>query len=132
MRRSCGASWVNSVRLPPLFSLTRPETDSNVFSPVDALRFLRAQNVIHRDIKPQVRFLFVDVHSSRRRPFFSLQNLLLQPAGAADLAAGHPPGIPVLKVADFGFARWLPSQSMAETLCGSPFVPSSLPLSSPH
>ncbi|GAA6059490.1 hypothetical protein JCM10212_002233 [Sporobolomyces blumeae] len=67
---------------------------------VDALRFLRAQNVIHRDIKPQ--------------------NLLLQPASAADLAAGHPPGIPVLKVADFGFARWLPSQSMAETLCGSP------------
>ncbi|GAA5961702.1 hypothetical protein JCM21900_000638 [Sporobolomyces salmonicolor] len=67
---------------------------------VDALRFLRAQNVIHRDIKPQ--------------------NLLLQPAFAADLAAGHPPGIPVLKVADFGFARWLPSQSMAETLCGSP------------
>ncbi|GAA5936528.1 serine/threonine protein kinase ATG1 [Sporobolomyces koalae] len=67
---------------------------------VDALRFLRAQNVIHRDIKPQ--------------------NLLLQPASADDLAAGHPPGIPVLKVADFGFARWLPSQSMAETLCGSP------------
>ncbi|GAA6004273.1 serine/threonine protein kinase ATG1 [Rhodotorula paludigena] len=67
---------------------------------VDALRFLRSQNVIHRDIKPQ--------------------NLLLQPAAAADLAAGHAPGIPVLKVADFGFARWLPSQSMAETLCGSP------------
>ncbi|BGP48851.1 Serine/threonine-protein kinase [Rhodotorula kratochvilovae] len=67
---------------------------------VDALRFLRSQNVIHRDIKPQ--------------------NLLLQPASAADLTAGHPPGIPVLKVADFGFARWLPSQSMAETLCGSP------------
>ncbi|GAA5826533.1 hypothetical protein JCM3770_006373 [Rhodotorula araucariae] len=67
---------------------------------VDALRFLRSQNVIHRDIKPQ--------------------NLLLQPASAADIAAGHPPGIPVLKVADFGFARWLPSQSMAETLCGSP------------
>ncbi|GAA5826401.1 hypothetical protein JCM11251_002352 [Rhodosporidiobolus azoricus] len=51
------------------------------------------------------------------------KNLLLQPAGAADLAAGHPPGIPVLKVADFGFARWLPSQSMAETLCGSPDSP---------
>ncbi|KAK4054701.1 Serine/threonine-protein kinase [Microbotryomycetes sp. JL221] len=67
---------------------------------VDALRFLRAQNVIHRDIKPQ--------------------NLLLKPADASDLAAGHPPGIPVLKVADFGFARWLPQQSLAETLCGSP------------
>ncbi|KAL8293679.1 hypothetical protein RQP46_000380 [Phenoliferia psychrophenolica] len=67
---------------------------------LDALRFLRSQNVIHRDIKPQ--------------------NLLLQPAEAEDLAVGHPPGIPVLKVADFGFARWLPQQSMAETLCGSP------------
>ncbi|KAM0753377.1 kinase-like protein [Meredithblackwellia eburnea MCA 4105] len=67
---------------------------------LDALRFLHSQNVIHRDIKPQ--------------------NLLLQPANAEDLAAGHPPGIPVLKVADFGFARWLPQQSLAETLCGSP------------
>ncbi|KWU43996.1 kinase-like protein, partial [Rhodotorula sp. JG-1b] len=67
---------------------------------VDGLRFMRNANVIHRDIKPQ--------------------NLLLQPATASELAAGHPPGIPVLKVADFGFARWLPSQSMAETLCGSP------------
>ena len=28
--------------------------------------------------------------------------------------------LPVLKVADFGFARYLPSTSMAETLCGSP------------
>ncbi|GAA5873370.1 hypothetical protein JCM3774_000761 [Rhodotorula dairenensis] len=67
---------------------------------VDGLRFMRNANVIHRDIKPQ--------------------NLLLQPATASELAAGHPPGIPILKVADFGFARWLPSQSMAETLCGSP------------
>ncbi|SCV69825.1 BQ2448_1219 [Microbotryum intermedium] len=67
---------------------------------VDALRFLRSKNVIHRDIKPQ--------------------NLLLKPANAEDLAMGHPPGIPVLKVADFGFARWLPQQSLAETLCGSP------------
>lgn len=33
---------------------------------------------------------------------------------------GHPPGIPQLKVADFGFARSLPAASLAETLCGSP------------
>jgi len=32
----------------------------------------------------------------------------------------HPLGVPVLKVADFGFARILPSTMMAETLCGSP------------
>lgn len=55
---------------------------------------------MHRDIKPQ--------------------NLLLQPADAAALANGHPVGIPVLRVADFGFARNLPAAAMAETLCGSP------------
>ncbi|GAA96795.1 uncharacterized protein L969DRAFT_79771 [Mixia osmundae IAM 14324] len=65
-----------------------------------ALEFLRSSNIIHRDIKPQ--------------------NLLLQPATETDLAGGHPLGIPILKVADFGFARFLPQASMAETLCGSP------------
>ena len=50
------------------------------------------------------------------------QNLLLQPASETDVAAGHPLGIPLLKVADFGFARILPASAMAETLCGSPWV----------
>ncbi|CED82805.1 ulk ulk protein kinase [Phaffia rhodozyma] len=65
-----------------------------------ALKFLRSQNLIHRDIKPQ--------------------NLLLQPPTLVQLAGGHPLGIPILKVADFGFARFLEGASMAETLCGSP------------
>ncbi|WVO15011.1 serine/threonine-protein kinase ATG1 [Cryptococcus depauperatus] len=65
-----------------------------------AIKFLRQQNLMHRDIKPQ--------------------NLLLQPATEAEVAEGHPYGIPVLKVADFGFARILPAAAMAETLCGSP------------
>ena len=30
--------------------------------------------------------------------------------------------MPILKVADFGFARILPNQTMAETLCGSPYA----------
>ncbi|KAJ2983122.1 hypothetical protein NUW54_g10666 [Trametes sanguinea] len=47
-------------------------------------------------------------------------NLLLTPAGPDEYAKGHPVGVPVLKVADFGFARFLPSAMMAETLCGSP------------
>jgi serine/threonine-protein kinase ULK/ATG1 len=70
------------------------------------LRFLRGQTIVHRDIKPQ--------------------NLLLQPPNDQDIKSGHPPGIPVLQVADFGFARFLPQQSMAETLCGSPLVKSLL------
>ncbi|KAI0643789.1 Pkinase-domain-containing protein [Trametes meyenii] len=65
-----------------------------------AVKFLRQRNLIHRDIKPQ--------------------NLLLNPSGPDEHARGHPVGIPVLKVADFGFARFLPQAMMAETLCGSP------------
>ncbi|KAJ9127506.1 hypothetical protein QFC24_000915 [Naganishia onofrii] len=66
----------------------------------DALKFLRSKNLIHRDLKPQ--------------------NLLLQPPTEAEYASGHPLGIPMLKVADFGFARSLPAAALAETLCGSP------------
>jgi serine/threonine-protein kinase ULK2 len=65
-----------------------------------ALKFLRQRDLIHRDIKPQ--------------------NLLLRPPGNEDLVRGHPLGVPLLKVADFGFARSLPNAMMAETLCGSP------------
>jgi serine/threonine-protein kinase ULK/ATG1 len=45
---------------------------------------------------------------------------LLHPPTEEEYAQGHPYGIPVLKVADFGFARILPAATMAETLCGSP------------
>eukprot|EP00873_Tetraselmis_striata_P005776 jgi/Tetstr1/426040/TSEL_016384.t1 len=54
------------------------------------LKELRALNLIHRDLKPQ--------------------NLLLSGAGPDA----------VLKIADFGFARDLQPQGLAETLCGSP------------
>ncbi|MCO5597738.1 hypothetical protein L7F22_051819 [Adiantum nelumboides] len=54
------------------------------------LQVLRANNLIHRDLKPQ--------------------NLLLS---SSDTNA-------VLKIADFGFARSLQPQGLAETLCGSP------------
>lgn len=70
-----------------------------------ALEFLRKNQLIHRDIKPQ--------------------NLLLCPPKKTEkeaLDSGFKGlwELPVLKLADFGFARILPSTSMAETLCGSP------------
>ncbi len=82
--------------LPPSFE---SDLDALLFI-ARALKFLRQRNLIHRDIKPQ--------------------NLLLCPPGNDDLARGHPLGVPLLKVADFGFARSLPNAMMAETLCGSP------------
>lgn len=55
-----------------------------------ALKILWENNLIHRDLKPQ--------------------NLLLQSNGK-DL---------ILKIADFGFARYVEPSDLAETLCGSP------------
>ncbi|ORZ00507.1 kinase-like domain-containing protein [Syncephalastrum racemosum] len=60
-----------------------------------ALEFLREKNLVHRDIKPQ--------------------NLLLIPPSTNDDDA-----LPLLKVADFGFARFLADATLADTLCGSP------------
>ncbi|GAB5593238.1 Serine/threonine-protein kinase [Umbelopsis nana] len=66
-----------------------------------ALEFLRSQNLVHRDIKPQ--------------------NLLLVPSADDENNDGIGfSNLPRLKVADFGFARFLPSSSLADTLCGSP------------
>ncbi|KAN0064114.1 Serine/threonine-protein kinase [Thecaphora frezii] len=65
-----------------------------------ALEFMRGRDIVHRDIKPQ--------------------NLLLQPPESAFVELGNPREIPQVKVADFGFARHLGNNVLAETLCGSP------------
>lgn len=70
-----------------------------------ALSFLREKSLVHRDIKPQNLLLCPPVHSKEE----------FEAAGFVGLWE-----LPVLKIADFGFARFLPSTSMAETLCGSP------------
>ncbi|XP_057464025.1 serine/threonine-protein kinase ATG1a isoform X1 [Actinidia eriantha] len=54
------------------------------------LQVLHVNRLIHRDLKPQ--------------------NLLLSTNGE----------IPLLKIGDFGFARYLAPQGLADTLCGSP------------
>ena len=82
-----------------------------------ALEFLRAKNLVHRDLKPQNLLLnpppaWIAKEKPENRPFAKSRDSLKPVAGLESL--------PFLKIADFGFARHLPTTTMAETLCGSP------------
>lgn len=82
-----------------------------------ALEYLRRRNLIHRDIKPQNLLLnpspaYMSRQPPEDVPLAASEHSLIPTVGVASL--------PMLKIADFGFARHLPSTSMAETLCGSP------------
>ncbi|CDQ98775.1 unnamed protein product [Oncorhynchus mykiss] len=61
-----------------------------------AMRILNSKGIIHRDLKPQNILLS---YTSRKRS--SIHGIRI-------------------KIADFGFARYLQSNMMAATLCGSP------------
>ncbi|KAK5134290.1 hypothetical protein LTR08_006719 [Meristemomyces frigidus] len=82
-----------------------------------ALEYLRVRNLIHRDIKPQNLLLNpAPSFMSRQRP----EDVPLAASEHSFVQAVGVETLPMLKIADFGFARHLPSTSMAETLCGSP------------
>lgn len=82
-----------------------------------ALEFLRVKNFIHRDVKPQNLLLdpspqYYKHAKPEHIPYAAHERSMVPAAGIESL--------PTLKLADFGFARSLPSTSLAETLCGSP------------
>lgn len=84
---------------------------------VSALQFLRNGNFVHRDVKPQNLLLlpspdYRESHKATKPILTGSQDSLIPMAGLTSL--------PMLKLADFGFARVLPSTTLAETLCGSP------------
>ncbi|KAK6067646.1 serine threonine-protein kinase ATG1 [Seiridium cupressi] len=82
-----------------------------------ALQFLRQGNFVHRDVKPQNLLLLPSVQyrasNGEARAVLSASRDSLTPAVGLE-------SLPMLKLADFGFARVLPATSLAETLCGSP------------
>ncbi|EAW10371.1 serine/threonine protein kinase ATG1 [Aspergillus clavatus NRRL 1] len=86
-----------------------------------ALKFLRDRNLIHRDIKPQ-NLLLCPSPSSYRSGAGSGAATVVPFKGCEDSfnPATGVDSLPLLKIADFGFARSLPATSLAETLCGSP------------
>jgi serine/threonine-protein kinase ULK/ATG1 len=82
-----------------------------------AMEFLRGRGLIHRDVKPQNLLLLPSptyLAKAKDRPLvMSASRESLYPRVGLE-------SLPVLKLADFGFARSLPPTSLAETLCGSP------------
>ncbi|KAK4123926.1 Pkinase-domain-containing protein [Parathielavia appendiculata] len=82
-----------------------------------ALSFLRKANLIHRDVKPQNLLL---LPSPQYREANKMAKQILSASHDSLTPATGLPSLPMLKLADFGFARVLPSTSLAETLCGSP------------
>ncbi|KAK1750677.1 Serine/threonine-protein kinase ATG1 [Echria macrotheca] len=82
-----------------------------------ALKFLREANLVHRDVKPQNLLL---LPSPQWREVNKTAKQILSGSHDSLTPAAGLPSLPMLKLADFGFARVLPSTSLAETLCGSP------------
>ena len=90
-----------------------------------ALKFLWQKQFIHRDIKPQNLLLsdFLPIEELNDNPPKEVYVHTHNHHDTTTTTTTSNVGINskfCLKIADFGFARHLQSQSLAETLCGSP------------
>ncbi|CAG8957005.1 hypothetical protein HYFRA_00012485 [Hymenoscyphus fraxineus] len=82
-----------------------------------AMEFMRARDLMHRDIKPQNLLLVPPPdYLARSNDKMMVMSAYEKP----DVPMAGLTSLPLLKIADFGFARSLPKTSLAETLCGSP------------
>lgn len=109
-----------------------------------AMRLLHSKGIIHRDLKPQN--ILLSNPAGRRANPNSIRVKIGQPrAGGRGGAPGRAPVLTQLTsasrgtsrgdfgfgfvspAADFGFARYLQSNMMAATLCGSPMYMVCLP-----
>ncbi len=108
---------VRKYPMPPAGGLNEVVVRHFLKQLASAMEFLRDRNFIHRDVKPQNLLLLP-----------APQYLASQKDHPLVMTASTEPvipmvglnSLPMLKIADFGFARSLPSTSLAETLCGSP------------
>ncbi|KAL8750796.1 MAG: hypothetical protein Q9199_006840 [Rusavskia elegans] len=116
-RHEATADMVRKYPNPPAGGLNEVVVRHFLKQLASALEFLREGNFIHRDVKPQNLLLdpsplFYAEAKPEAVPYAAHEKSLIPVAGVESL--------PTLKIADFGFARSLPSTSLAETLCGSP------------
>lgn len=116
-RHEATADMIRKYPNPPAGGLNEVVVRHFLKQLASALEFLREGNFIHRDVKPQNLLLdpsplFYAKAKPEAVPYAAHEKSLIPVAGVESL--------PTLKIADFGFARSLPSTSLAETLCGSP------------
>lgn len=116
-RHEATADMIRKYPNPPAGGLNEVVVRHFLKQLASALEFLREGNFIHRDVKPQNLLLdpsplFLAKAKPETVPYAAHDKSLIPATGIESL--------PTLKIADFGFARSLPSTSLAETLCGSP------------
>jgi serine/threonine-protein kinase ULK/ATG1 len=109
---------VRKYPIPPVGGLNEVVVRHFLKQLASAMEFLRDRNFIHRDVKPQNLLLLPSPDylekTKQDRP------LVMSASNEAMIPMVGLTSLPMLKIADFGFARSLPSTSLAETLCGSP------------